>query len=54
MAYEINRILVFIEMKDGNVHQVIAEKVQKELALSMLAGEDGKVKVNPTPENFTL
>lgn len=35
----VNKILVLVEMDNGNVHQVLASKEQKEVALHMMKSE---------------
>lgn len=47
---EIEKILVLVKMKDGTIRQVISNQSQKELALRMMIGEDGKIHLNHTPE----
>lgn len=39
MIDNIEKILVLVEMNDGNVHQVLASKEQKEIALHMMKNE---------------
>lgn len=37
---EIKTILVLVELENGNAHQVLASKTQKEIALQILKNED--------------
>ena len=46
MELNINTIVVLVEFEDGSVRQVLSNKLQKELALRVLIGEDGELRVS--------
>lgn len=54
MKTDIKRIIVLVEFEDGSVRQVLATPEQKELALSMLVNEEGKVQIVQEAECFKL
>ena len=51
---DIKTIVVLLEFEDGSVRQVLTTKVQKELALKFLIGEEGSLMVSKEiePLNF--
>ncbi len=54
MSKPIKRVVIYVEFEDGKVHQVLSDDVQKDLALSMLTDNEGKLNINEKPEDFTF
>lgn len=43
---KINKILVLVELENGDAHQVLASKEQKEICVRLLKSEDGVLRLS--------
>lgn len=51
---DIEVIAIIVQLKDGNTHQVLASKENKELALRMLGQLGGNIKLSEEIEPITF
>jgi hypothetical protein len=43
---DIESILIIVQFKDGNAHQVLTSKENKEVAIHMIAAADGRLALD--------
>ena len=43
---KINKILVLVELENGDAHQVLASREQKEICVHLLRSEDGQLRLS--------
>ena len=43
---DISKIVILVELKNGNAHQVLTSKENKEFALQLIATADGKLSLD--------
>lgn len=51
---KVKTILVLVELDNGHVHQVLAEKEKKEIAIHLLRSEAGTLRLSERIESVTL
>lgn len=51
---KVKTILVLVETVDGHVHQVLAEREQKEIVLQLLRSDSGTLRLSERIEPITL
>lgn len=42
---KIDKVLIMVQMKNGNIHQVLASAEKKELAVGLLRNEEGVLQL---------
>lgn len=50
----VKTVLVLVEMDNGHVHQVLAEKEKKEIVLQLLRSDTGTLRLSERVEPITL
>jgi hypothetical protein len=43
---KINKILVLVELENGDAHQVLTSREQKEICVHLLRSEDGQLRLS--------
>lgn len=51
---KVKTVLVLVEMDNGHVHQVLAEKEKKEIVLQLLRSETGTLRLSERVKPITL
>jgi hypothetical protein len=51
---KIKTILVLVELENGNVHQVLADKEQKEICVNLMRSEEGVLRLSERIKPITL
>lgn len=51
---KIKKIIVLVELENGNAHQVLASREQKEICLSLLSTEDGVLRLSSEIEAVSI